>query len=117
MAILASLRTLGRRHPGALTAVLSVVGYVLVGGALYGFVPLFPPLSDATVDLFSHLIAVVNALALTALEPTVSGQVGFALPGFPFLAGLGLAFGAMLGDIGASFVKRRSGRKRGASFP
>ncbi|MEF8775692.1 MAG: DUF420 domain-containing protein [Haloarculaceae archaeon] len=67
MAVLASLRTLGRRHPGALTAVLSVVGYVLVGGALYGFVPLFPPLSDATVDLFSHLIAVVNALALTAL--------------------------------------------------
>ena len=32
-------------------------------------------------------------------------------------AGLGLAFGAMLGDIGASFLKRRTGRERGAAFP
>ncbi|MFC6735721.1 CDP-archaeol synthase, partial [Halolamina salina] len=36
---------------------------------------------------------------------------------FPINAALGLALGAMLGDIGASFVKRRSGRERGAAFP
>ena len=67
MAVAESLRTGARRHPGTLTGVLSLIGYVLVGGALYGFLPLFPPLSDATVNLFSHLIAGINTLALTAL--------------------------------------------------
>jgi CDP-2,3-bis-(O-geranylgeranyl)-sn-glycerol synthase len=63
------------------------------------------------------LAGTLLALALTAAEPTVSGAVGHDLPAFPVLAGLGLAFGAMLGDIGASFLKRRSGRERGAAFP
>ncbi len=67
MAVVDSFRTGARRRPGVLTAVLSVVGYVLVGGALYGFLPLFPPLSDATVNLFSHIIAGINTLALAAL--------------------------------------------------
>lgn len=57
------------------------------------------------------------ALALSTVEPTVSELVGYQLPTFPVVAGLGLAFGAMLGDIGASFLKRRSGRERGAAFP
>jgi putative membrane protein len=67
MAVVDSVRSGARRRPGAITAVLSVIGYVLVGGALYGFIPLFPPLSDATVNLFSHVIAGINSLALTAL--------------------------------------------------
>jgi putative membrane protein len=67
MAVADSVRARARNSPAAITAVLSVVGYVLVGGALYGFLPLFPPLSDATVNLFSHLIAVINSLALSAL--------------------------------------------------
>ena len=57
------------------------------------------------------------ALGLTAVAAQVSDVVGYPLPAFPLLAGLGLAFGAMLGDIGASFLKRRSGRQRGAPFP
>lgn len=56
-----------KEHPRALTAILSVVGYVLVAGAFAGVIPLFPSLSDGTVVLFSDLIAVVNTLALTAL--------------------------------------------------
>jgi len=56
------------------------------------------------------------ALVLSALAPTVSALLGHQLPTFPVVAGLGLAFGAMLGDIGASFLKRRSGRERGAAF-
>ena len=67
MAVAESVRAGARNRPGAITAVLSVVGYVLVGGALYGFIPLFPPLSDSTVNLFSHLIAIINSLALSAL--------------------------------------------------
>ncbi|MFC6836329.1 DUF420 domain-containing protein [Halomarina ordinaria] len=56
-----------KAHPKAVTAVLSVVGYALVIGAFEGLVPIFPPLSEATVILFSDLIAVVNTMALTAL--------------------------------------------------
>lgn len=57
------------------------------------------------------------ALGLSAAAPAVGDAVGHVLPEFPLLAGFGLAFGAMLGDIGASFLKRRSGRERGAAFP
>ena len=57
------------------------------------------------------------ALALSAAAPAVGDAIGHTLPQFPLLAGFGLAFGAMLGDIGASFLKRRTGRQRGAPFP
>lgn len=39
------------------------------------------------------------------------------VPRFPLAAMLALPAGAMLGDIGASFLKRRTGRERGAAFP
>jgi|GEM_PF-77732 len=64
--VLATLRTLGRERPKAVTAVLSVVGYALVITAFYGPLPV-PSLSDDTVLLFGDLIAVVNTFALTAL--------------------------------------------------
>ncbi len=60
---------------------------------------------------------VALAAVLTVIEPTVSDALGFDVPGFEPLAALGLAGGAMLGDILASFLKRRSGRQRGAMFP
>jgi len=63
------------------------------------------------------LAGVALALALDAIAPDVSDLVGTTLPGFPLTAALGLAFGAMCGDIAASFLKRRSGRERGAPFP
>ena len=63
------------------------------------------------------LAGTLVALALDALSPAASGLVGHSLPGFPLAAGFGLALGAMLGDIGASFLKRRTGRQRGAPFP
>ncbi|ELZ94943.1 hypothetical protein C440_07702 [Haloferax mucosum ATCC BAA-1512] len=63
------------------------------------------------------LVGTLLALGLNAVEPTLSGAVGTDLPTFPVAAGFGLAFGAMLGDIGASFLKRRTGRERGAAFP
>ena len=39
------------------------------------------------------------------------------LPAFSLGGAFALAAGAMLGDVGASFLKRRSGRERGAAFP
>jgi len=59
----------------------------------------------------------VVALLLNALRSTLSPVVGFGLPLFPPAAVLSLPAGAMLGDIVASFAKRRTGRERGAAFP
>ncbi|WP_181692113.1 CDP-2,3-bis-(O-geranylgeranyl)-sn-glycerol synthase [Natronomonas sp. LN261] len=58
---------------------------------------------------------VAVALVLNRLHPFVSGVV-VADP-FPIAAAVSLAFGAMLGDIAASFLKRRTGLERGAAFP
>lgn len=62
----AGIRSNVRAHPRAVTAILSVVGYVLVLSAFYGPLPV-PQLSRETVLLFGDAIAVVNALALTSL--------------------------------------------------
>ncbi|MBX0287652.1 CDP-2,3-bis-(O-geranylgeranyl)-sn-glycerol synthase [Haloarcula salinisoli] len=67
--------------------------------------------------VFGTAAGVALALLLSEIAPTTSDLLGIQLPTFPILAGLGLAFGAMLGDIGASFLKRRTGRERGAAFP
>ena len=60
---------------------------------------------------------VVLALLLDAVAPAVGAALGVDLPGFPLAAAVGLAFGAMVGDVTASFLKRRTGRERGAAFP
>jgi CDP-2,3-bis-(O-geranylgeranyl)-sn-glycerol synthase len=57
------------------------------------------------------------ALGLNAVNGAASGALGVDLPTFALPAAAALAFGAMCGDIGASFLKRRSGRERGAAFP
>jgi putative membrane protein len=67
MAVAEQLQRRAKTYPRALTAVLSVIGYVLVGGALYGAIPLFPELDRATVVLFGDLIAVINSAALLSL--------------------------------------------------
>ncbi|WP_049985110.1 CDP-2,3-bis-(O-geranylgeranyl)-sn-glycerol synthase [Halobellus rufus] len=62
-------------------------------------------------------VGVVLALALNAVAAEVGSAAGVDLPTFPLAAAFGLAFGAMLGDVAASFLKRRTGRERGAAFP
>ncbi len=63
------------------------------------------------------LVGVLLAVGLNAINDPASAAVGVDLPVFPLHAAVALAFGAMLGDITASFIKRRSGRERGAAFP
>jgi CDP-2,3-bis-(O-geranylgeranyl)-sn-glycerol synthase len=63
------------------------------------------------------LAGVLLALALNVFAPVVVRVTGLEVPVFPLAAAFGLAFGAMLGDITASFLKRRTGRERGAPFP
>ncbi|MDQ2049469.1 CDP-2,3-bis-(O-geranylgeranyl)-sn-glycerol synthase [Natronolimnohabitans sp. A-GB9] len=60
-------------------------------------------------------LALAGILNLVAAD--VSNAIGIDVPEFAPLAALGLAAGAMLGDILASFLKRRTGRQRGAMFP
>ncbi|MFB6101059.1 MAG: CDP-2,3-bis-(O-geranylgeranyl)-sn-glycerol synthase [Haloplanus sp.] len=63
------------------------------------------------------LAGIVLAEALDAIRPSVVAALGADLPAFPLRAAIGLALGAMLGDIGASLLKRRLGRARGAAVP
>lgn len=52
----------------AVTVVLSAVGYLLVIGTFAGWLDaLYPSLSATQVDLLSHLIAVINTVALLSL--------------------------------------------------
>ena len=63
------------------------------------------------------LAGAVLALLLNAVRPMLVDLSGIVLPRFPLAAIFALSAGAMLGDIAASFLKRRTGRERGAAFP
>ncbi|MEF8801497.1 MAG: CDP-2,3-bis-(O-geranylgeranyl)-sn-glycerol synthase [Halolamina sp.] len=116
----------------------------LVGGALWAMLPAYVPNNAAVLagggrpidggrelggrrllgdgktwrgTAVGTAVGVALAMLLNYVTPATEGVLGIVLPTFPPLAALGLALGAMLGDIGASFLKRRSGRERGASFP
>lgn len=66
MAVADRLQSRARARPRAVTAVLSVIGYVLVVGAFAGLLPL-PEISREAVILLGDAIAVVNFLALSAI--------------------------------------------------
>jgi CDP-2,3-bis-(O-geranylgeranyl)-sn-glycerol synthase len=63
------------------------------------------------------LVGAALAYLLNLLQPVAVSFLGIGFPAFPLAAMIALPFGAMLGDILASFIKRRTGRKRGAAFP
>jgi len=58
---------LARAYPKALVAVLTVVGYALVIGTLYVGLPIYPTISEATVNLLADAIAVVNTVTVACL--------------------------------------------------
>ena len=66
MAVAESLQSRARANPRRVTAVLSLVGYVLVIAAFSPFSP-FPEISDDLVILLGDAIAVVNSLALVSI--------------------------------------------------
>lgn len=63
------------------------------------------------------LAGLLLAIVLSSLASTVGVAIGLTLPRFPLAAAVALPAGAMLGDIGGSFLKRRIGRARGAAVP
>jgi len=62
----ADIQSRARESPRSVTAVLSVIGYILVVGAFTGVLP-FPEISRDAVILLGDAIAVVNFFALTAI--------------------------------------------------
>lgn len=55
-----------RAHPGAITIVVSLIGYAIVMGSFAGLVPV-PTLEKSTVLVFGDAIAVINTIALLSL--------------------------------------------------
>lgn len=53
-----------REHPRLLAGVLTIVGYVVVIGTLYGDVGIYPEISESTVDLLAGAIAIINAATI-----------------------------------------------------
>ena len=66
MAIAETVRSRMREKPRVVTAVVTLVAYTVVLGAFAGLVPA-PELSTDTTHLFSHIIAVINTVALGAI--------------------------------------------------
>lgn len=58
-----SARTWAASHPRIVTTVLSLLGYAIVAASFTGLLSL-PSLQTETVTLFSHLIAIINTIAL-----------------------------------------------------
>ncbi|WP_370516769.1 CDP-2,3-bis-(O-geranylgeranyl)-sn-glycerol synthase [Salarchaeum sp. JOR-1] len=98
-------------------AVLAGGGAPLDGGRTWGGRRILGDGKTYRGTLFGVLAGFAVAAALDVLQRAAISAFGVSLPWFPFAAMGALPAGAMLGDILASFVKRRTGRERGASFP
>ncbi len=56
-----------RKQPVGATILLTIVGYALVLGTFLLDVPIYPDLTNAQVNLLSHVIAVINTTATVVL--------------------------------------------------
>lgn len=98
-------------------AVLAGGGRPIDGGRVLGGARLLGDGKTWRGAIVGVLAGVAVALFLNAIVGTTRSLLGVELPRFPLAAAIGLPTGAILGDIAASFLKRRTGRERGASFP
>ena len=66
----ASVRDRAKERAGAVTVLLTIVGYGAVGGVFLvpQFQALFPELTRGTVDLLAHAIAAVNTVTIVTLS-------------------------------------------------
>lgn len=98
-------------------AVLAGGGRPIDGGRTWGGRRILGDGKTWRGTIVGILAGVALAAVLNAVEPTASDALGVALPAFPATAMVALPAGALLGDVLASFLKRRTGRERGAAFP
>lgn len=98
-------------------AVLAGGGRPIDGGRTLGDTRILGDGKTWRGTILGTLVGVVLAYLLNLLRPTVVSFLGIGFPVFPLAVMIALPLGAMLGDIVASFLKRRMGRKRGAALP
>jgi CDP-2,3-bis-(O-geranylgeranyl)-sn-glycerol synthase len=98
-------------------AVLAGGGRPIDGGRTWGDRRLLGDGKTWRGTAVGTLVGVALAAGLNVAGGPLEAATVLSLPTFPPAAALGLAAGAMGGDIAASFLKRRSGRERGAAFP
>jgi CDP-2,3-bis-(O-geranylgeranyl)-sn-glycerol synthase len=98
-------------------AVLAGGGRPIDGGRTWGDSRILGDGKTWRGTIVGTLVGVVLAYVLNLLQPTAVSFLGIGFPTFPLAAMIALPLGAMLGDIAASFVKRRTGRDRGMPFP
>jgi CDP-2,3-bis-(O-geranylgeranyl)-sn-glycerol synthase len=98
-------------------AVLAGGGRPIDGGRTWGGSRLLGDGKTWRGTAAGTLAGVALAVVLNVVARETGSVFGVALPRFTLLAAIGLALGAMCGDIAASFLKRRTGRERGAPFP
>ena len=56
-----------KQNVGAITVALTLAGYALVAATFEGWLPIYPDISEAGVNLLGHAIAVVNTIATISL--------------------------------------------------
>lgn len=98
-------------------AVLAGGGAPIDGGRTWGDRRILGDGKTWRGTIVGTLVGVGVAYLLNLLQPTAIDVLGFAVPTFPVAAMIALPLGAMLGDMAASFIKRRTGRNRGAPLP
>lgn len=98
-------------------AVLAGGGAPIDGGRTWGDRRILGDGKTWRGTVIGTVVGVAVAVLLNALQPTAIDVLGFGVPTFPLAAMIALPLGAMLGDMAASFVKRRTGRNRGAPLP
>lgn len=67
MAVTHTVKAGVRERPVLITAILTVVGYLLVVGTFLDWFDIYPTLTESQVDVLTHLIAVINTVTLVCL--------------------------------------------------
>lgn len=98
-------------------AVLAGGGRPIDGGRTLGGARLLGDGKTWRGTFFGWAAGALVAILLNAGNADVAGALDMSLPEFPLAIIILFPLGAMAGDIGASFLKRRTGRNRGAPFP
>ncbi|MFW6384106.1 MAG: CDP-2,3-bis-(O-geranylgeranyl)-sn-glycerol synthase [Halodesulfurarchaeum sp.] len=98
-------------------AVLAGGGRPIDGGRRLGGARLLGDGKTWRGTLVGIAFGIAVGLLLGVLREPVGSLLGLGLPPFSPRALVALPTGAMLGDIAASFLKRRTGRERGRPFP
>lgn len=67
MAVTSNARGYVRKQPRVVTALLTILGYVLVVGTFLGVIDVYPDIGLETVTMLSHAIAGINAITTVLL--------------------------------------------------